>query len=167
MLKNKKIDLKTVVFAVLISLGSALRVLFLDQNDLWYDEGYLLITTGYFRVPELNSIIINPPLYYELIKFWTKLFGVSELSLRLPSAIFSSAALLVLFILAKKMFNRNTALSALLLMALNLLVGEVVARTTGEFQLVGLARKYLGKWGGYFMTVLNYLMAFGILVVGD
>ena len=53
----------------------------------------------------------------------------------------------------------------LLLMALNLLVGEVVARTTGEFQLVGLARKYLGKWGGYFMTVLNYLMAFGILVV--
>lgn len=53
----------------------------------------------------------------------------------------------------------------LLLMALNLLVGEVVARTQGEFQLVGLARKYLGRCGGYFMTVLNYLMAFGILVV--
>lgn len=53
----------------------------------------------------------------------------------------------------------------LLLMTLNLLVGEVVARTKGEFQLVGLARKYLGKWGGYFMTALNYLMAFGILVV--
>lgn len=53
----------------------------------------------------------------------------------------------------------------LLLMTLNLLVGEVVAHTKGEFQLVGLARKYLGRWGGYFMTVLNYLMAFGILVV--
>jgi amino acid permease len=50
-------------------------------------------------------------------------------------------------------------------MTLNLLVGEVVARTNGEFQLVGLARKYLGKWGGIFMTILNYLMAFGILVV--
>jgi len=53
----------------------------------------------------------------------------------------------------------------LLLMSLNLLIGEVVARTKGEFQLVGLARKYLGKWGGGFMTILNYLMAFGILVV--
>lgn len=119
MLKNKKIDLKTAVFAILISLGSALRVIFLDQNDLWYDEGYLLITTGYFPIPELDSFIINPPLYYELIKFWTKFFGVSELSLRLPSVIFSSASLLVLFMLAKKMFNKNTALAALLLMAIN------------------------------------------------
>ena len=53
----------------------------------------------------------------------------------------------------------------LLLLTLNLLVGEVVAGTDGEFQLVGLARKYLGRFGGYLMTILNYLMAFGILVV--
>ena len=53
----------------------------------------------------------------------------------------------------------------LLLMSLNLMVGEVVARTKGEFQLVGLARKYLGKWGGRFMTLIVYSMSFGILVV--
>ncbi len=119
MLENKKIDLKTAVFAILISLGSALRIVFLDQNNIWYDEGYLLIASGYFNIPELNSTIINPPLYYILMKFWIKLFGVSELSLRLPSAIFSSAALLVFFALAKKMFNKNTALFALFFIALS------------------------------------------------
>jgi len=53
----------------------------------------------------------------------------------------------------------------LLLMSLNLMVGEVVARTKGEFQLVGLAKKYLGRWGGYFMSMIIYSMSFGILVV--
>lgn len=53
----------------------------------------------------------------------------------------------------------------LVVMCLNLLVGEVTARTTGEMQLVGLARKYLGKFGGIAMSVMIFLMAFGVLVV--
>lgn len=53
----------------------------------------------------------------------------------------------------------------LLMMFLNLLVGELCARTKTSLQLVGLARKYLGNFGGMLMTVLMYLMSFGILVV--
>ncbi|MBT4120671.1 MAG: amino acid permease [Candidatus Magasanikbacteria bacterium] len=53
----------------------------------------------------------------------------------------------------------------LLMMFLNLLVGEICARTKSSLQLVGLARKYLGKTGGFIMTFLVYLMSFGILVV--
>ena len=52
-----------------------------------------------------------------------------------------------------------------LMMGLNLLVGEVMVRTKGNLQLVGLANKYLGKGGEVLMSILAYLMLFGALVV--
>ncbi len=52
-----------------------------------------------------------------------------------------------------------------LVMGLHLLIGEVVARTGGTYQLVGIARKYLGKWGAVLMTGLLYTMLLGVLVV--
>ncbi len=53
----------------------------------------------------------------------------------------------------------------LFIMGLNLMIGEVVSRLKTDLQLVGLAKKYLGKFGGYLMVVLNYSLSFGILVV--
>jgi tyrosine-specific transport protein len=56
-------------------------------------------------------------------------------------------------------------LLGLLMMGMNLLVGEIAIRTRGEFQIVGFANKYLGSWGKWIMTVLAYIMLFGILVI--
>ena len=53
----------------------------------------------------------------------------------------------------------------ILMIGLNLLLGEVVSETKGDFQLVGLARKYLGNVGGRIMTIISYLMLFGVLTV--
>jgi len=53
----------------------------------------------------------------------------------------------------------------ILMIGLNLLLGEVSAETKEDFQLVGYARKYLGKVGGTIMTGISYLMLFGILTV--
>lgn len=53
----------------------------------------------------------------------------------------------------------------ILMIGLNLLLGEVTVETKGDFQLVGLARKYLGKVGGRIMTCLSYLMLLGVLTV--
>ncbi len=52
-----------------------------------------------------------------------------------------------------------------LMMGMNLLVGEVLVRTKGEKQLVGLAKKYLGNGGEVLMSLISYLMLFGALVV--
>jgi tyrosine-specific transport protein len=52
-----------------------------------------------------------------------------------------------------------------LVIGLNLLVGEVSARTNGSFQLVGLAKKYLGPKGGALMTFIFYIQLFVILTV--
>ncbi len=53
----------------------------------------------------------------------------------------------------------------LLMMCLNLLVGELSARTGQNLQMVGFARLYLGDWAGFLMTVIMYLSMFGTLVV--
>ena len=42
----------------------------------------------------------------------------------------------------------------LLLMGLNLMIGEIAVRTKEPLQLVGFAGKYLGKPGKYLMSVL-------------
>ncbi|MDP2692593.1 MAG: aromatic amino acid transport family protein [bacterium] len=52
-----------------------------------------------------------------------------------------------------------------LMMGLNLLLGKVATVTKKEMQLVGLAQKYLGNTGKWFMTLLVYLMLWGVLTV--
>ncbi len=53
----------------------------------------------------------------------------------------------------------------LLMIGLNLLLGEVSAETKGDYQLVGLTYKYLGKIGGRVMTFLSYIMLIGVLTI--
>jgi tyrosine-specific transport protein len=53
----------------------------------------------------------------------------------------------------------------LLMMGLNLMVGEVVIRTKGTYQLVGLAKKYLGRGGQFLMTMVLYSLLFGVLTI--
>ncbi len=52
-----------------------------------------------------------------------------------------------------------------LVIGLNLLVGEVSARTNGSLQLVGLVKKYLGAKMGVLMTFIFYIQLFIILTV--
>ncbi len=53
----------------------------------------------------------------------------------------------------------------LLMMGLNILIGEVAIRAGKDMQLAGLAEKYLGKTGKHVMTLLMYTMLFGVLTV--
>ncbi|MBT3419335.1 MAG: hypothetical protein HN726_00475 [Candidatus Magasanikbacteria bacterium] len=53
----------------------------------------------------------------------------------------------------------------LLMIGLNLMVGEIAVRTKSKLQLVGFAKKYLGGVGEVLMTVLVYIMLFGVLMV--
>lgn len=53
----------------------------------------------------------------------------------------------------------------LLMIGLNQLVGGIILRTKGDNQLVGLAKKYLGKPGELMMSLFVYSILFGALVV--
>ncbi len=56
-------------------------------------------------------------------------------------------------------------LVGLLMMGVNLLIAHVVIGTGQQMHFVGLAERYLGRWGKYVMSVVMYGMLFGILVV--
>lgn len=100
---------------ILLILAAALflRLLFLGRNNLWTDEAATLIQI------QNAPFSINPPLYYLFLKGWTALLGTSEAVLRLPSAFFSTASVMILYLLAKKMFSRNIAVLSTAIMALS------------------------------------------------
>jgi amino acid permease len=53
----------------------------------------------------------------------------------------------------------------LLMASINLMVGEVASRTLRNLQVVGLTKKYAGKFGGRLMSGLFYVHIFSILIL--
>jgi hypothetical protein len=51
------------------------------------------------------------------LKFWSSLFGTSELALRFPFVIFGTLSILILFLIGKKWFSRKAGLIAALFLA--------------------------------------------------
>lgn len=76
-------------------------VLWLTRQSLWLDEAVTAVVVRDFSFPELFTRFLphdfHPPIYYVLLKGWTNIFGLSELSLRLPSLIFTLITGLLLF----------------------------------------------------------------------
>src|SRR4051812_25962658 len=79
----------------ILLLAAALRIWGIDRQSLWFDEA---ATVHIIRqpLPRMFDLIKSdertPPLHYVVLHVWIKLFGDSEFSLRLPSAIAGVAA---------------------------------------------------------------------------
>lgn len=89
---------KKLFIILLISLG--LRLISLNQS-LWLDEA---ISANVVKNYSYSNIVtkfspsdFHPPLYYLTLKAWTSVFGYSEISLRLPSVIFSLITIYLVF----------------------------------------------------------------------
>lgn len=99
-------------FKISILLLTALLIRFVSlSQSLWLDEaitanvihkfGYIAIIKNY------SPFDFHPPLFYWLEKFWTSLFGYSEISLRYPSVIFSVLTGYFIFKIVKSLKNNN------------------------------------------------------------
>jgi uncharacterized membrane protein len=88
----------------IISLAAVLRFVNLGSESLWYDETFTAWVSGRLSWANMWKAIINdvhPPLWY-LIEFaTTRLFGGSEIALRLPAAIFGTGSVFLVYQLAK------------------------------------------------------------------
>lgn len=99
---------------IVILFGLFLRFVSINQS-LWLDEA----TTALVAKMPLSDIFskfmpgdFHPPLYYIFMRGWVLLFGNSEISLRVPSVIFGVATVYFVFLIAKKLFDKKTALIA-------------------------------------------------------
>lgn len=100
---------KKKIFYLLLAifiLALFLRLYQLDKESFWADE---LATLQYSQ--NLERIDRgNPPLYHIFINKWINYFGVSEFSMRLPSAILGASLVLLLYLVGKSLFNKKVAI---------------------------------------------------------
>src|SRR5436305_12710082 len=97
----------------IVALGIILRLGGIGAASLWHDE---VLTYNDSQVP-LARVVgwvrdheNCPPLYFVLINAWTKVFGAGDVSLRMPSALFAIATVILLLMFAKEWFGPTVAL---------------------------------------------------------
>ena len=96
---------------LIVGAGLALRWLHLDAESLWYDEGYTAWLTGCGprEIVRNLSVDIGAPLHYILLHAWRALFGGGDIALRAFSALCSTAAIGIFWILARRTLQRPWA----------------------------------------------------------
>ena len=105
---------------LILAISVVLRLIRLNQS-LWLDEA---INVNNAAALNLKSLIFNyslgdfhPPLFHILLRGWILLFGTSEISARVPSLLLGTTTVLVTYLIAKKLFEKKTALVAATLLA--------------------------------------------------
>ncbi len=108
--------------ALLTLAGLGLRVVHLTRFELFVDEAatwWFARLTAAGRLAEQMSLEPTPPLYYGLVGVLMRLFGESDLVMRLPSAVFGAAAIPAVFALGRELFSARVGWLAALLVAVH------------------------------------------------
>jgi 4-amino-4-deoxy-L-arabinose transferase-like glycosyltransferase len=105
---------------LILLLAAGLRLYHIGSDSLWFDEAasVRIVRQGFSTM--LQSIRDDeriPPLHYLILHAWVRIFGHSEASVRLPSALAGIGAVWVLYLLARRLFGVGPALVAALLLA--------------------------------------------------
>jgi uncharacterized membrane protein len=89
-----------------------LRFFDLGANSLWFHEANSVnrAKLSQRHIWSGRFVPFHPPLYYSVLHAWTGLFGTSEISVRLPSAIASMLSLVVFYHLERKLLGKDAAL---------------------------------------------------------
>jgi len=106
---------------VLIVLGgSLLRFVGLGNESIWLDE-VTSVLIARLDVPSLviwTAADVHPPLYYLTLHFWLR-FGETEFAVRSLSALFGVYTIVIVYALARELFDRDVGLLSALLLALS------------------------------------------------
>lgn len=115
-------DQKILGVTVLLLVALGLRLLAVELQPLWWDEGFSVYfaTESSPRLLELTSLDIHPPLYYLMLQGWYQLVGVGALQSRWLSVFLGVLAIPLMWRAAYGMVgNRRTAWLATLLLTLS------------------------------------------------
>jgi mannosyltransferase len=107
--------------AAITAFGLILRLQGLAAASLWSDEAfsaYWIHRSLSFIWTDGLVIETTPPLYYMLLKGWAIIFGSDDWSLRLFSAVASTATIPLVFLLASEIFGAAAGVAAALAFAL-------------------------------------------------
>jgi 4-amino-4-deoxy-L-arabinose transferase-like glycosyltransferase len=134
--------------AVILLLALALRIFHLRNESVSGDEAFSITLT---RDPlgvmmhRLVLDLVHPPLHYLALRGWLATFGFGLFQARVLSVILGALTVVLLYLLAKYLFDSRTALLAALLMAVSQLaiMFSQEARPYALMHLLALVSTYL------------------------
>jgi len=113
-----KITKKQILLISIFILAFGLRLIALNQS-LWLDEAIQAWSTTFSLKNLITGYMkgdFNPPLYHLILWGWTKLFGTSEIALRLPSVFFGLGIVYFVYkISSSRLATLLTAINPLLI----------------------------------------------------
>lgn len=104
-------------------LGAVLRFAWIDSKSLWFDEAFTVLLSEkkpaeIWTFPTRPGNDPHPRGFKTVLHYWIGMVGRSELAVRLPTVYASILNLALLGLLARRLFDRRTALVAVTLLAL-------------------------------------------------
>lgn len=102
---------------VLVAAAALIRVAVLHARPVWDDERHTIALAGMTPAEIVRSLStdVHPPLYFHVVRWWGRAFGVSAESLRGFSAVCGMAILPALLFAGRSLVGREAALAACLL----------------------------------------------------
>ncbi len=103
----------TYIFLLIIAVALVIRLYHIGTLSIWYDESFSIVLAdkSVASLYEIAKADVHPPLYYILLHFWMKIYSGAAF-LRLFSVLFSIAAIVVTYFVAKEIFDNKVALLA-------------------------------------------------------
>ncbi|MFZ2062695.1 MAG: glycosyltransferase family 39 protein [Candidatus Binatus sp.] len=128
------------IFAAIFVAAGFIYSLHLGTDALGASEAYSAWAAGKQGVGAIvRTPVLHDPgkqvFYYVILHYYTRIFGMSEASLRSLSVIFSLATLVLVFAIGCEMFDDNTALAAAAMWAFNPLA-VVFAHTARMYSML-------------------------------
>lgn len=116
-------DLKRkAMLALILVLAAVLRIRGIGQDSLWGDEG-LSVMLAKMDVFSLIKYLTwweqIPPIHHLVLHYWMMVFGDSETSLRMPSALAGITSVWMLYVLVARLLGRRVAMISALLLAVS------------------------------------------------
>lgn len=170
--------------ALLLSVivgGTVLRFLYLTRKSFWLDEG-VSVTISRLDVSNLLHILwrreANMAFYYGLLRLWLY-FGRGDYFVRALSAIFSIAAIAVIYLLGKRLFTPGAGLLAAALFSVHAWqvryaqearsysLYVLLTALSCLFLLAAIEKPGRRRWAGYIVcsVLAIYSHLFSVLVV--
>lgn len=106
---------------ILISIYIVLSLWHITKGTIWFDEAFsaYIIHFNFLDIARYTATDVHPPLFYWLLRIWASLFGHTDIALRSMSIFFGIIAALFGFLLVRRQFGRQSALTGLAVLTLS------------------------------------------------
>ncbi len=168
-------DPLNLAFFIIILISILIRVYFLaltKTQALWWDEAeYLSIAREWAYGTPIDEFPLRP-MFLPFIAYVLFKFGFKEFSLRIIEVLFSTASIIIIYLLAKKLFNKPIALMSSILMSVHYLnlffsfriLTELPSMTFWIASLYFFWKGYVKKESHYYIWLCGLITALGVLM---